>query len=297
MTVQQINHVIKELKELDLKSATQTHVEFILSKIRKLPFFKHIIPSDSFFTRARPLNEGENFSTNEDLRYLPQWKNGKFQRASTPNGTMFYGVFIPNENINTESDKPRAIVACEAVDFMRNPKPQESAEATLVYGKWRTLKECKLAVILSLDETQNNNPYSIQTSQVYRNWIENKHQDYIEQTKLLIDFFANEYSKFVPEDEHFNYKISGIFSEKILKEGYVDGIIYPSVKTDGIGLCVAIKPDFVNENMILEKVLQCKVTKEKTHTNITNEKCAKANPTDQSFILKDIEELNENGEI
>jgi len=297
MTVQQINHVIKELKELDLKSATQTHVEFILSKIRKLPFFKHIIPSDSFFTRARQLNEGENFSTNEDLRYLPQWKNGKFQRASTPNGTMFYGVFIPNENINTESDKPRAIVACEAVDFMRNPKPQESAEATLVYGKWRTLKECKLAVILSLDESQNNNPYSKQTSQVYRNWIESKHQDYIEQTKLLIDYFTKEYSKFVPEDEHFNYKISGIFSEIIIRNNYVDGIIYPSVKTDGKGLCVAIKPDFVNENMILEKVLQCKVTKEKTHTNITNEKCAKANPTDQSFILKDIEELNANGEI
>jgi hypothetical protein len=103
-------------------------------------------------------------------------------------------------------------------------------------------------------------------------------------SKQINNFLSDEFSKFVGENEDYKYLISSTFAQKCAQNGF-DGVLYPSVRTMGLGLNVAIKPSSVDEKMELISVLDCKVFKRQKKVIMNN------------LAFCDVSEGNENFEL
>jgi hypothetical protein len=79
----------------------------------------------------------------------------------------------------------------------------------------------------------------------YEEFIQSIPADISERSLLYSDFLANEFSKETINHD-YDYMISAIFSELTVDSGY-DGIIYPSVRVEGMGLNVAIRPESMHK--------------------------------------------------
>ncbi|MDP3930081.1 MAG: hypothetical protein Q8R57_13755 [Bacteroidota bacterium] len=71
----------------------------------------------------------------------------------------------------------------------------------------------------------------------------------------FLEFISEEFAK--PVKSHEEYKFSALYSTKVLLEKGKDAIIYPSVKTDTEGLCIAIKPNIIEEKCSFSLVEVC----------------------------------------
>jgi hypothetical protein len=77
-----------------------------------------------------------------------------------------------------------------------------------------------------------------------------------ESIKSISNFFAKEFAK---EEirEDYDYFLSALFTEVVTKDLGYDGVMYPSVRSGGEwGFNVAIKPEVVDNNMVLEMALE-----------------------------------------
>lgn len=289
MTTEEIKNIITDFKSLDLSKYPQGQIEQIFRKIRKLPIHETTFHAGMVIHRARPNDNGDNFRKRKDLSYKPQEFNKTYQRASTPNRTMFYGAVIPTENLEYELDSERVIAASEASYLLRNPNEFKNGEQKIVYGKWRIISDCKLATILSSDANKNVTPYSKKCSERFFNWLKEEHPDYVEQATLLTDYFADEYAKEgIKDGEDYKYMISANFSESLVQLG-LNGVIFPSVRIEARGINVAIEPNFVDNFMRLEAVCECTIYKNEKKIVVNNDRLGFTNPEDQSFELKEIE--------
>ena len=77
----------------------------------------------------------------------------------------------------------------------------------------------------------------------------------------------------------------------MVEKGF-DGVIYPSVQTQGYGLCVAIRPEVADQKLRLTKVLQSQITKsqgaKESEFLISNEKNCLVAENETEFKLIDI---------
>lgn len=289
MTLEEIENILIEFKNLDLSIYPQSQIEEIFKKIRKMPIHETTFHAGMVIYRARTKDNGETYCKRKDLSYKPREFNNKYQRASKPNRTMFYGAVIPTENLQYELDSEQVIAASEASYLLRNPDLYKTGEQKLVFGKWRIIGDCKLATVLYSDYKKNISPYSKNCSERLFEWLKSEHPDYFEHAKLLTDFFAEEYAKVgINEEEDYKYMISANFSESVVHLG-INGVIFPSVRIESKGLNVAIDPNFVDNFMRLESVCECTIYKNKNKIIINNDKLGYTKPEDQSFELKEIE--------
>ena len=91
-----IDEVITELRGLKLETNPDKKVRELLSQIGKVGFMSVTLHKGASVMRARPNNDGERFTKKADYSYKPQEFNKTYQRASTPNQTMFYGCVLPD---------------------------------------------------------------------------------------------------------------------------------------------------------------------------------------------------------
>ena len=82
--------------------------------------------------------------------------------------------------------------------------------------------------------------------------------------------------------------MTAFFTNILIKKG-IDGVLYPSVQAFGEGLCVAIKPSIAKKTLELEKVLQCRIIRNKNNVELRNEKFCFVKPKAKKFRLKAIE--------
>ena len=108
----------------------------------------------------------------------------------------------------------------------------------------------------------------------------------IEKRDELLAFLASEFSNKVEKGNNYDYMISAIFTELVTKNG-ADGVLYPSVQSDGYGLCVALHPR-VMDRLKLVKVLECKLIKNGTNAQLINEKFCEVKDHADTFDLKEI---------
>lgn len=84
------------------------------------------------------------------------------------------------------------------------------------------------------------------------------------------------------------YYISSLFSALISNTG-VDGVLYPSVRAAGIGLCVAIQPR-VADKLKLISVRKCLLSKENGTVKITYLKACEVKDSSGTFELLNLDE-------
>jgi len=115
-----MEEIIDELKRLDLKTNPYRKAKELISQIQKYGLIQTTLHSNKVIIRARPNRNGERHTTKDSVSYKPAHLNTTFQRASTPNNTMFYGCVVPEKIGFGEPDTSRVTAIFEVSDLIRN---------------------------------------------------------------------------------------------------------------------------------------------------------------------------------
>lgn len=276
--------IISRLKELDLSTLPNKETENLLKQLFSVPI--PIITTDYAYPKEfeRAVNNTNHepiFNSKNRISYKPAQYNDTFQRASTPKTTMFYASVIPEKDLTDEEIKYARITgAYETVDLLRE---NINGERIVTFGKWQAQGLISVTTIFD-----PNIDYKINYINTVRDFYKEQklsEKEIFQRDEVLI-FLAGEFSKKILKGENYNYLISAIVTELIVTHNS-DGVLYPSVQSDGYGLCVALHPR-VMDRLKLTKVLQCRIIKEEGSVEINNEKvCLIENDLD-IFELKDI---------
>lgn len=261
----EMKDIIDAFKKLDLSTSPIKEVEEIISRIGQLPVAITDFDSGKIIHRARKIKKGENLTSVEQLSFTPNKHNTTYQRASTPQQTMFYGAVIPEVEGENEISLERIVGACETSNFLRDTNAPDGEEI-IVFGKWRVKKKTSLLSIINPEIESNKIAFFQEMTKNYHSFLE-KNKDKKEDAELFQSFLSSEFAKSNIRGQ-YDYLITSKFTETIIK--HLDGVIYPSVRADYNGLCVAIKPETANENLELVAVLECSVTKKGNEVKVEN---------------------------
>lgn len=238
--------------------------------------------------RARPINENDTITSKSDLSYKPAVLNRTYQRASCPNMTMFYGAIVP-PRIEDDVFLSRGTSAMEAVPFLREPKLD--GVQRLLYSKWIVKSQISLITILFTRYRNAKNPWLRNKSKHFFDYIENYPPHIKKIAKQANNFFSYEFSKPVGNNEDYKYLISALLTQKFIQAGY-DGVIYPSVRSNGLGINIAIKPETVDQKLELKSVLDCRVHKKGKKVIVNNLGFCNVTPGSTNFKLEEITDPN-----
>ena len=105
---------IEKLKSLDLSTYPHDEIRKNIGLFGKFGAIQMMLHPGKVLIRARPSNPKQSFTKRSELSYKPKENNKTYQRASTPNQTMFYAGTIPEDIKVGELDNARIIASLEA---------------------------------------------------------------------------------------------------------------------------------------------------------------------------------------
>jgi hypothetical protein len=284
----EIEKIIKHLQDSHQTKCSKIEILELIKKVNLTCYIVVHFKSGTPIMRGRPNKPNERFEKKSDYSYKPQCCNTAYQRASTPNNTMFYGV-VPNtvkDIRNITSEELLGMRTCifrevfhNGIDVVENPK--------ISYGRWRVKNEVQLNVLAIIHEEKyvKSNILLRELRTAYDSFLNQNIDQNIRNNSLKFGtFLANEFSKAnISIDK--DYMISAIFSEHILENQNFDGVLYPSVRAEGTYFNIAIKPEAVNSKLELTDVGECPIRKttsghrvcksDLNANNLQNEECFK----------------------
>jgi hypothetical protein len=184
-----VSDILKKMNGMDFSKYPFAETQELIRSLGKSGYLIFTLHYGKSLTRARP---GCGYCQKADLSYLPQDKNKKCQRASTPNGTMFYGTLTQN---GESLDKTRMIAASECSSLLRGGVDTKGIE-NITYGRWSVIKDIHLVVILGDDiySSTSENPLLSELKEAYHNFISST-PEMSESIKSISNFFATEFAK------------------------------------------------------------------------------------------------------
>ncbi|MDR6845595.1 hypothetical protein [Flavobacterium granuli] len=279
---------LKKLQELNLNSCSIEEIDQLLNNIGPLPIMRTEYSEGKIFDRAqRNKDEEPDFTTVKRMSYVPKENNKDYLRASTPDHTMFYGSVLKDHYTTDDVGYTRMTACCETSELLRDNKIPEG-ERIITLGTWQVQEPITLATIF--DPTKDYElDYLNEIKQDYLISID-RNPDLKEKGLAYLKFLATEFSKDVKSGNNHEYHISALFT-KIISNTGVDGVLYPSVRSAGIGLCVALHPR-VADKLKLIMVNKCYIKKKDNKVSIGYLKRCNVNPSSETFELLEMEEFN-----
>ena len=280
-----IDNLIDSLKNLDLSTYPDKEIRSLLEQIGKISTLELYFHKGRQVMRARVNNNDSRYRKKTDLSYKPQQFNITYQRASTPNRTMFYASCLSENPNDNEIQSMRIPCILESIPEMRDNN--SSFIKKITFGRWEVIDDLRLFPII-LNETYYQKTYFLKDIVDYYK-INNKIFDQIltEKSEKIQLFLANEFAKEnIKED--YDYMISAIFTELVTENKY-DGIFYPSVRTGGNGFNIAITPK-ATKKLKLIFAGECTIYKHKMETSVRNNAIVRLNGNEEEFDMIDIED-------
>jgi hypothetical protein len=278
--------LVNKFQELNLEDYPVDQINHLIAEIGRIPIMRSEYNAGKVIYRARPhSNEDEDFLNVSDLSYKPEKFNTKYQRASTPSRTMFYGAIIPELPEGDLIDDERIIGAFEVIDFLRNLR-KKKGEKVISYGVWRVNSLISTYAIIPSDPGKTKVSWLRKLAENFNENLKGQH-GFKDKAPIIQDFLAEEFSKQVEDGKDYNYLISAMFSNKVCELG-VDGVLYPSVKMKGTGLNIALTSECVDSRLTLVDVIKCKVYKKCKEVIINNLKRGTVDQNTGAISWKDI---------
>jgi hypothetical protein len=257
---------IEQLKKIDLCEYPIGQIDDLLSKIGGLCVMITNFHDTTDTEYPKKIERAVNNSNKEPefnsvsrISFKPLEYNTNYLRASTPNNTMFYGSVISEIDLNFEETKNSRIVGAMEVSSLIRSSEIIEGWSRMTFGKWEVIEKISLVTIIDPTKTYEK-PYLNEMRDKYLIFLEQEPEYIREKTKKWLIFLSEEFSKYVDNGNNHKYLISSKFTELLLTNLKYDGVIYPSVQSDGYGLCVAIHPRAMKK-LKLTEVLQCKLLK------------------------------------
>jgi hypothetical protein len=279
----EIDKIIEEFKELDLSKYPVKKINDLFNRVGHIGAIVINFHKGKSVMRARPNEANERFKIKSDLSFKPQEFNKTYQRASTPNQTMFYATSVPDKLEEGELDNMRIIGITETIPMLRHK--QKSGYQKISFGRWVVQDDIKLMAIVHKESYYKESNYTRELVDGYNGFINQYPKEMIDKSLKFLDFMASEFSKENIKND-FDYMISAIFAENCIKNG-LDGVLYPSVRTEGKGFNIAITPK-ATEKLGLYVAGECSLYKLKDHIVVGNDAIVKLDGKQTEFTLVDI---------
>lgn len=286
-----IDDIIDDFKKLDLSKYPRQEVQDLISLTGVTGHLAVTFHPNKSIYRVR-LNEfGKSYFSKCELTYKPQIFNKTYQRASTPNNSMFYGSILPEIIAAGDLDNARVVPTYEAIPWLRDKTTKGVKKAT--FTRWIVTQDINLIAILQHGNYYDKSSYTKQLMDDYNKFLD-LHPEHKEKTKKLMSFLSNEFAK--EEINHdYDYLISSVFSESLLEHG-IDGVLYPSVRLGGAGFNVALTPKAADLKIGLAVVIECSIYKLYDKIVIDNDYQAVLYPNQTHFVLEKVEDEFHAGE-
>jgi hypothetical protein len=226
-----IKKIIDELRQADLKNLD---INYLTKQIELLGTGYHHTMVEQFtpITLYRAVTWNEKPQNIKALSYPPSHKAG-FGRANFPGDPKFYC-----------SGNPKAPF------FELNLKPGDK----VAFASWYTATNIILAPLGYTSEVFCELNSNRKTPQVIEQ--RDKHPNTLKpRNKAVSNFFSEEFTKRVSDDEKYSYKISAIISQSFSNESTPDcAIVYPSVAMHANAENLALHPNYVDKYLRIKSV-------------------------------------------
>jgi hypothetical protein len=233
-----ITRRIEALEKRDLRKAKISDLEDELSDIMKGWATRPLLVEAKDVFRVRPNSSSELFRTVGDLWYPPRERTLRLGRANDIGKPVFYcadsvnTAFIENK-ITTVNDS-YTVLKCSRVH--KNPMVVDVGVHPLTARHNPNVGGTAPDGDTELRETLRRNG----------SWRGNE---------LIRSFLLRQFSKIVLPGEEHQYKIT-IAASQLLLSSNVDGICYPSVSSNSMGVNIAFKTEAVDR---LYRPVECSV--------------------------------------
>lgn len=276
---------IAELKQLDLSKEPKDKILELFNQFGKFGLVQKSFHPGKTVIRARTNKPGETFTTRAQLSYKDPQYNKTYQRASTPQQTMFYGGAVHEDLQVNELDNARVIASLETSYLLRDMG--QEGEQTVTFSKWKVTKDIHMAAICYHKDFTDKNSHTKELYEAYHGWINSLGDDQLrERSGAITEFLAGEYAK-KEIHSHLAYMISALFAERSVQRGHA-GIYYPSVRADAMGFNVALSPDCVDSSLQLVAAGECIIYKKGDHTIVDNETICEVNDDTVPFTFQPV---------
>lgn len=282
----EIEEIISTLKGLDLSTNPEEEIKQLLSNVGAIGYMVVTLHKGKSIMRARPNNEGERFEKKSDYSFKPQRFNSEYQRASTPHQTMFYGCILP-ENIEPgELNNSRIIGAMESMPWLRDKT--SSGYKKISFGKWLVEEDIILIAVIHNPEYYNASNYTRELVDGYNKFLAIEDSKIKDRSLKFQEFLADEFSKEITINN--DYSISAYFTHAVVNsQRYkIDGVLYPSVRTQGDGFNIAITPEACSK-LALYVAGECSIYKLRDHTVVGVDRITELDGKTDEFELLEIE--------
>jgi hypothetical protein len=246
--------IINDLRGLDLKSVPLEVVRTMLRKFEKFGVVITKLPAGKKIIRAR-LSEAHSFENISQLSYKPQAFNATFQRASTPERTMFYGSIVPEKIGNTEPPSARYTILFEISEFVRDL--YTIGEQEITFSAWEITEEIELVSVIHHKNFARPTRLSLDLQDRFEKKFKNDTPQKLASLEIS-NFLGEEFAK-DPIRHNTDYTLSATYSELVTKQ--YDGVLYPSVRLAGEGINVAIKPETIEKKIRFLGASECTIYK------------------------------------
>lgn len=277
------NNPISKLKELTLSSYPVKEIKSVFEIFGVIGMIKITLNEGESIIRARP-NENEPFNKISELSYKLEKYNTSYQRASTPNTTMFYGCVVPDIILDGEPDNARVTAMFEVSKLLS--RGMQEGEEKLTFSHWKVTKRISLVAIVYHKDFVNKSSHTKKLYNAHQEYLRSN-PNYIDDSIIVTEFLASEFAKTEIKYDH-DYLISALFTEKVLSMGDA-GVYYPSVRANGEGFNVAIAPHFVENNMEPVFVGEHTLYKKDNYNVLDNDTICELNTERADFTFRPIE--------
>jgi len=271
-----LQSIIFELKNADLSRVNYLRIiNILVNELRSVPYTTTKLKAGHFIERARINKSGEIFNSEAEITYRTDFENIKeFGRANAPQQSMFYGA-IKSDHIRN----PRIVNLFESSELYRQ-SDKDLNEFIMTVGKWKIKQDFEVALMTFNKKIIENIPSTRIAYEYHYNNLKKDFPDRIDDIELVLEFFSDEFAK-KNIKTHNDYKISSAYSELAINVNGLNGVIYPSVRTDFQGTNVALTPQAVENYLELEVVAMFHIYKKRNKSFMDN-----------AFIAKDFGYLN-----
>lgn len=198
----------------------------------------YILLKDNKILRTRINKDGKVFNLTDDLKYPPA-ENARTDRASVEGKPMFYGSIFTHQSGKVYL--PRAVSLMEISDFFKDTK--SVGGQFLTQSAWGNNRDLKLALLPTSLSYKTPCDELIRMQKEYKTLAKKLGVDENRDAIYLGDMLAKENMGNI-------YKITAYFVDYLLNESddkdYFDGIVYPSVPSEGLGLNICIRKELID---------------------------------------------------
>jgi len=239
LDIHKVNEVLAELKNLDLKNVKAETIKELLSMLYKHIGVKRKLRKGQYIQRTVLLNtEAEDYFPTEIHRISYNPKGSAMGRCNFDGESIFYSC-VASEIIEGYDCAGLETLKLELIGLQQN---------RFVTGNWLLSDETEFLFIGGASNLTYLSDAGKSRHLMFHRAISN-YKELMLPLYAIDKFICEQFSKEVPADEPWQYKVSAVYAQMVRESGG-KGLIYPSVKSAGAGTNLILFKDKVNEGLI-----------------------------------------------